>query len=47
MERTEEFAPALGKALNRKGIRLLHCKTDIEQISNATTISKLREKAKK
>jgi acetolactate synthase-1/2/3 large subunit len=30
--------------VKRKGIRLLHCKTDVEQISNATTISKLREK---
>jgi acetolactate synthase I/II/III large subunit len=29
------------------GIRLLHCKTDVEQITNATTITKLREKAKK
>jgi acetolactate synthase-1/2/3 large subunit len=46
IEATEEFEPALDKALNRKGIRLLHCKTDVEQISNATTIAKLREKAK-
>jgi len=38
--------PALDKALSQKGIRLLHCKTDVEQISNATTIAKLREKAK-
>jgi acetolactate synthase-1/2/3 large subunit len=47
VETTEQFAPALGKALKRKGVRLLHCKTDVEQISNATTITKLREKAKK
>jgi acetolactate synthase-1/2/3 large subunit len=46
VESTEEFAPALGKAMKRKGIRLLHCKTDIEQITNATTIARLREKAK-
>ena len=46
VERTEDFAPALGKALKRKGIRLIHCKTDVEQITNATTIKKLREKAK-
>jgi acetolactate synthase-1/2/3 large subunit len=46
IEKTEDFAPALDRALQRKGIRLLHCKTDVEQISNATTISKLREKAK-
>ena len=46
IERTEDFAPAFEKAMKQKGIRLLHCKTNIEQISNATTISKLREKAK-
>ena len=38
--------PRSTAALERKGIRLLHCKTDVEQITNATTISKLREKAK-
>jgi acetolactate synthase-1/2/3 large subunit len=46
IETTEDFAPALDEALKRKGIRLLHCKTDVEQITNATTITKLREKAK-
>jgi acetolactate synthase-1/2/3 large subunit len=46
IETTEDFMPALDEALKRNGIRLLHCKTDIEQISNATTIAKLREKAK-
>jgi acetolactate synthase-1/2/3 large subunit len=46
VEKTEEFASALDEALKRTGIRLLHCKTDVEQISNATTITKLREKAK-
>jgi acetolactate synthase-1/2/3 large subunit len=46
VERTEDFAPALDAALARKGIRLIHCKTDVEQISNATTISQLRERAK-
>jgi acetolactate synthase I/II/III large subunit len=45
VETTDAFAPALDEAMKRKGIRLLHCKTDVEQISNATTISKLREKA--
>jgi acetolactate synthase-1/2/3 large subunit len=44
---TEAFAAALDEALSRKGIRLIHCRTDVEQISNATTISKLREKAKR
>jgi acetolactate synthase-1/2/3 large subunit len=47
VDRTEDFAPALDEALKRRGIRLLHCKTDVEQISNATTISKLREKARR
>jgi acetolactate synthase-1/2/3 large subunit len=46
IERTEDFAPALDRALERKGIRLLHCRTDIEQISNATTVSKLRAAAR-
>ena len=46
VETTAAFAPALDTALKRRGIRLLHCKTDVEQITNATTISKLREKAK-
>jgi acetolactate synthase-1/2/3 large subunit len=44
---TEEFAPALDRVLGAKGLRLIHCKTDVEQITNATTISKLREKARK
>jgi len=46
VERTEDFAPALERALQEGGIRLLHCRTDVEQISNATTISKLRERRK-
>ncbi len=46
VERTEDFASALEAARKRKGIRLIHCKTDVEQITNATTITKLREKAK-
>ena len=46
MTTTEEFAPALDRALKQTGIRLLHCKTDIEQISNGTTIAKLRERAR-
>ena len=47
VEKTADFAPALDKALKRKGIRLIHCKTDVEQVSNATTIAKLRAKAKR
>ena len=46
VQSTEGFAPALDEAMKRRGIRLLHCKTDVEQITNATTISKLREKVK-
>ena len=42
VERTEDFAPALDRALGQRGIRLLHLKTDVEQISNQTTIAKLR-----
>jgi len=47
VEKTADFAPALDEALQRKGIRLIHCKTDVEQISNATTIAKLRERKKR
>ena len=46
VDKTEDFAPTLDRALGQKGIRLIHCKTDVEQITNALTISKLREKAK-
>jgi acetolactate synthase-1/2/3 large subunit len=46
VETTGNFAPALNRALGQKGIRLIHCKTDVEQITNTTTISKIREKAK-
>ncbi|HEX8585258.1 MAG TPA: thiamine pyrophosphate-binding protein [Allosphingosinicella sp.] len=46
VERTEEFAPALARAMAEKGVRLLHLKTDVEQITNATTISKLRERSR-
>jgi acetolactate synthase-1/2/3 large subunit len=46
VEETGEFAPALDRALAQSGVRLLHLKTDVEIISNATTISKIREKAK-
>ncbi|HET9459795.1 MAG TPA: thiamine pyrophosphate-dependent enzyme, partial [Sphingomicrobium sp.] len=46
VERTEDFAPALDKALKKKGIRLIHCVTDVEQISHANTISALRKRAR-
>jgi acetolactate synthase-1/2/3 large subunit len=44
VERTEEFAPALERAMRETGVKLLHLKTDVEQITAATTISKLRER---
>ena len=46
VERTEDFAPALAEAAERKGIRLIHCKTDVEVITNATTITALRARAR-
>jgi acetolactate synthase-1/2/3 large subunit len=46
LEATDAFVPALEEALSCGGIRLIHCKTDIEQITNATTIAALRAKAK-
>jgi acetolactate synthase-1/2/3 large subunit len=46
IETTAAFAPALDAALAQRGIRLIHCKTDVEQITNATTISRLRTNAK-
>ncbi len=47
VETTQDFAPALEKALKKKGVRLIHCKTDVEQISNATTISDIRARSKR
>ena len=46
VEKTAGFVPALDRVMGQKGLRLIHCKTDVEQITNATTISKIREKAK-
>jgi acetolactate synthase-1/2/3 large subunit len=44
VERTQDFAPALERAMQRGGIRLLHLKTDVEQITNQTTIARLRNR---
>ncbi|QJQ32019.1 thiamine pyrophosphate-binding protein [Sphingomonas lacunae] len=44
VERTDQFAPALADAMAQKGLRLLHLKTDVERISNATTISAMHAK---
>jgi acetolactate synthase-1/2/3 large subunit len=45
VERTEEFGPALARAQEQKGVRLLHLKTEVEFISHGTTISEIRKKA--
>lgn len=39
--RTENFAPALTRAMAETGVRLLHLKTDIEVITPATTLSRI------
>ena len=39
--RTEDFAPALSRAMAETGVRLLHLKTDIEVITPATTLSRV------
>ncbi len=46
VETADEFAAALDKALERKGIRLLHCLSDVERLNAAgATVSALRSKA--
>jgi len=43
VERTEQFAPALAEALAQPGLKLLHLKTDIENIAaSGATVSGLR-----
>jgi acetolactate synthase-1/2/3 large subunit len=42
VETTEQFGPALTRALEQPGIALLHLKTDIERISPTLTVSGLR-----
>jgi len=42
VEATEQFGPALSRALEQPGIALLHLKTDIERISPTLTVSGLR-----
>ena len=42
VDTTAGFAPALADAMGRTGVRLIHCITDVEVISNQTTIEKLR-----
>jgi acetolactate synthase I/II/III large subunit len=45
VERTEEFAPALERALASGKPAILHCLTDPEAITPATTLTAIREKA--
>lgn len=42
VETTDQFAPALARALEQPGVALLHLKTDIERISPTLTVSGLR-----
>ncbi len=42
VEKTDEFAPALDRALAQSGVRLLHLKTDVEFITPGTTITAIR-----
>jgi acetolactate synthase-1/2/3 large subunit len=42
VERTEDFAAALDRAMARSGMRLLHVVTDIEAITAGTTLAKVR-----
>ena len=44
VEKTDDFGPALDRALERSGIRLLHCKTDVEVIGHSATLTKLRRR---
>lgn len=39
VEATDDFAPALEAAMAQTGVRLIHLKTDIEQITAATTLT--------
>jgi acetolactate synthase-1/2/3 large subunit len=45
VERTEEFAPALERAMASGKPAVLHCLLDPETITPATTLSTIREKA--
>jgi len=44
IETTEQFAPALARALDQPGVKLLHLKTEVEFITPATTISAIRNR---
>ncbi len=40
--RTADFAPALARAMEQTGVRMLHLKTDVEAITAGTTLTKMR-----
>jgi acetolactate synthase-1/2/3 large subunit len=44
VETTDQFAPALERAVAETGVKLLHLKTDVEFITAATTITKIRNR---
>lgn len=47
VEATAEFAPALERARNQKGVRLLHLKIDVEdQLAAGVSVAKIRAMAK-
>ncbi|WP_343343281.1 thiamine pyrophosphate-binding protein [Sphingomicrobium sp. XHP0239] len=45
VEATADFAPALDRAMERGGIRLLHLVTDVDVISTAATLGEMRGRA--
>jgi acetolactate synthase-1/2/3 large subunit len=44
VERTEDFGPALARAMEQPRVRLLHLKTDVETITNGTTLTAIRNR---
>src|SRR3569623_884326 len=44
IDRTEDFEPALTRAMEKRGISLLHSRNNIEQNSKSTTIAALRSR---
>ena len=47
VETTEQFAPALARAIAESGVRLLHLKTDIETITAGTTLTAMKANMRK
>ena len=44
VERTEDFAPALARAQQQRGVRLLHLRTDMQVITAGTTLAALHRR---